>query len=334
MRGVEEIRLFLFNVSNGEAMLNNNGIRDKILSVTRLCFAILVVSIIAMGGCTVSNSQIPLTTPTPLHPTETPDPSVSQVDGMKMVFVAAGKFKMGSKFGLSDEQPLHTVYLDSFWIDKTEVTNTMYRKCFQSGVCKPPFSVMYYDDSHYADHPVEFVSWNNAKDYCSWADRRLPTEAEWEKAATWDPKTDEQRIYPWGNTFDCRKGNFDDETVLDASLMPDTAPGCDGFVRSAPVGSFPAGASPYGALDMGGNVWEWVHDAFIETDPFTSYPNYYAISPESNPQGVDPAISSYRVMRGGSWNWTFGVGRSAYRLWYGLDDPHDGVGFRCARSSP
>jgi formylglycine-generating enzyme required for sulfatase activity len=319
-------------------MLNNNGESDKrlmFLSDTRLSlFAILVFSAMAMGGCTMANSRIQLITPTPLHPTETPDPSVSQVDGMKMVFVPAGKFKMGSKFGLTDEQPLHTVTLDPFWIDKTEVTNAMYQQCVQSGKCDQPSSTVYYDDPQYVDHPVVFVSWNNANDYCSWADRRLPTEAEWEKAAIWGPQTNEQCIYPWGNKFDCKMGNFDDETQLDASLMPDTTPGCDGFIRSAPVGSFPAGASPYGALDMGGNVWEWVHDAFIETDPFSNYPNYYAISPASNPQGVDPAITGYRIMRGGSWNFTFGFGRSAYRLWFGLDSSQDGVGFRCARSVP
>lgn len=258
---------------------------------------------------------------------------VSLRDGMTMVFVPAGEFPMGSKIGLSDEQPVHTVYLDSFWLDLNEVTNTQYAKCVGSGVCARPSSAEYYDSPEFADHPVVFVSWNKAKDYCTWAGRRLPTEAEWEKAATWNPATDEKSVYPWGNEFDCRKANLDDETELDVSMMPGVAINCDGFSRSAPVGSFPAGASPYGALDMGGNVWEWVHDTFIETDPLTaSIKNYYAVSPASNPQGVDPSLSMYRGMRGGSWNWTFGSGRSAYRLWYGLDDTYDGVGFRCAQS--
>ena len=258
---------------------------------------------------------------------------VSPVDQMTMVFVPAGKFEMGSKIGLTDEQPVHTVYLDAYWIDRTEVTNAQYAKCVQAGKCTLPSSTEYFNDPAYTDHPVVFVSWNQARNYCGWAGRRLPTEAEWEKAAVWDPVAQHSRTYPWGDNFDCHKANFDDEVQIDPSLMPDTTVGCDGFVRTAPVGSFPAGASPYGALDMAGNVWEWVHDAFLEVDPLTpTIKNYYAISPEANPQGVDPKLSDYRVVRGGSWNYTFGFGRSAYRLWYGLDDSYDGIGFRCAQS--
>jgi formylglycine-generating enzyme required for sulfatase activity len=259
-----------------------------------------------------------------------------------MVYVPRGEFKMGAEFGLSDEQPIHAVMLDSFWIDKTEVTNTMYSQCVRSGKCSRPnltgsfedqkTPLNYFDDQKFKDHPIVFVSWNDAKNYCSWAGRRLPTEAEWEKAAIWDSILKQQRVYPWGNEFDCKMGNYDDEIELDASLMPGTPPNCDGFARSSPVGSFPQGKSPYGALDMGGNVWEWVNDAFIETDPFAKRPNYYAISLYLNPQGVDPAISEYRIMRGGSWNFTFGFGRGVYRLWYGQYDTHDGVGFRCASS--
>ena len=257
----------------------------------------------------------------------------STVDNSTLVYVPAGEFLMGTETGLTDERPIHKVYLNSYWIDQTEVTNTMYSKCVESDKCDKPSFQAFYDDPAFASHPVEFVSWNDAVNYCSWAGRRLPTEAEWEKAATWDPYTNQQRVYPWGNEYECRNGNFDDETELDDSLMQDGQVSCDGFVRSAPVGSFPAGASVYGALDLGGNVWEWVHDAFIEVDPFnSSLKNYYAISPLENPQGVDPAITDYRSMRGGSYNFAFGYGRSAYRLWFGLDDSHEGVGFRCALS--
>lgn len=256
------------------------------------------------------------------------------MDGMNMVYVPEGDFSMGSEFGLTDEKPRHEVFLDAYWIDRTEVTNAMYRKCVEDGVCDPPYSTVDFDDPDYSDHPVIFVSWVDAKNYCEWAGRRLPTEAEWEKAAIWDPRLNEQRVYPWGNEYDCQKGNFDDELTLDASIMPDTSEDCDGFVRSAPVGSFSEGASFYGALDMGGNVWEWVHDAFLEVDPLeTSVQNYYVISPRKNPQGVDPSLTDYRVVRGGSWSMLFGFGRGAYRLWYGLDDAYEDIGFRCALSA-
>ena len=258
---------------------------------------------------------------------------VAPVDNMTLMYVPAGEFLMGTEIGLTDEQPIHKVYLDAYWIDQTEVSNAMYSNCVEAGKCSEPSSLIFYSDPEFAHHPVEYVSWNDAVNYCTWTERRLPSEAEWEMAARWDPYTNQQRVYPWGDEYDCRKGNFDDELELDASLMQDGSVGCDGFVRSAPVGSFPDGASLYGALDMSGNVWEWVHDAFIEVDPFNaSIENYYATSPLENPMGVDPAITEYRSMRGGSYNFTFGFGRAAYRLWYGLDDSYDGVGFRCALS--
>jgi formylglycine-generating enzyme required for sulfatase activity len=259
--------------------------------------------------------------------------TVSAQDGMILIFVPAGEFIMGTDHGLTDEAPAHAVYLDSFWLDRTEVTNKEYRRCVESGGCKLPSVTSYFDDPAYARHPVVYVSWEQAGEYCAWAGRRLPTEAEWEKAATWNPRMNEKYVFPWGNDYKCSKGNYDDETELDASLMQNGLVNCDGFDRSAPVGSFPQGVSPYGALDMGGNVWEWVHDAFIETDPFVpDFKNYYAITPAFNPQGVDPASTVYRSMRGGSWNYTYGFGRSAYRLWFGLTDSYDGIGFRCAQS--
>ncbi len=236
-----------------------------------------------------------------------------------MVFVATGEFTMGSDIGFTDEQPAHTVLLDSFWIDKTEVTNAAYSQCVQSGTCQKPSVTTHFDDPIYANHPVVSVSWEQARAYCAWAKLRLPTEAEWEKAASWDPVKIEKRIYPWGDEFDCKKGNFSGSS-------------CDTYEGTAPVGSFPSGVSAYGALDMGGNVWEWVHDAFIESDPIIKSVSYYAVSPKSNPQGIDPSISAYRVMRGGAWMENFGGGRSAYRLWFGLDDSYKFAGFRCARS--
>ncbi len=262
------------------------------------------------------------------------DTKVSPKDHATMVYIPAGQFPMGSEFGLIDEKPVHIVQLDAFWLDRTEVTNEMYRKCVQAKKCDEPSNLLDYNNPQYSNHPVVLVSWTNAVTYCSFVDRRLPTEAEWEKAATWDPRTNQKLVYPWGNEYDCSKGNFDDETELDASLMQDGSVNCDGYPRTAPVGSFPEGASPYGALDMGGNAWEWVHDAFIGVNPFNpNTGNYYAFSRFKNPMGVPATSTGYRSLRGGSWNWTYGFGRSAYRLGIGKDDTYDGVGFRCAEAS-
>jgi formylglycine-generating enzyme required for sulfatase activity len=294
-------------------------------------FAVAASCAPATPAQVISPAAIPSTAPSLAGLGST---KLSPADNVTMVYVPAGQFPMGSKVGLIDEQPVHMVQLDSFWLDRTEVTNEMYRKCVEAGSCKEPGSRVYYDDPQYSDHPVVFVAWTNAVSYCSFAGRRLPTEAEWEKAAAWNPVQNEKRIFPWGNEYDCSKGNFDDETKLDASLMQGGSISCDGYDLTAPVGSYPQGASPYGALDMGGNVWEWVHDAFIEVNSFdSSIQNYYAFSRFENPMGVSPALTTSRGIRGGSWNWTYGYGRSAYRLGFGKNDTYDAVGFRCAVSS-
>ncbi len=306
--------------------------QTRLALLTVLCmFAVL------LGSCapvTQSPVSVPIVIPSASGPPAgLGDTKIAAKDNMTMDYIPAGPFIMGSEKGLTDEQPAHVVALDVFWIDQTEVTNAMYSRCVEAGKCNEPSDLVSYHDPQYSNHPVVYVSWSNAVAYCSWVDRRLPTEAEWEKVASWNPSTNEKLVYPWGNDYDCSKGNFDDEIELDASLMHDGRVNCDGYARTAPVGSFPDGASPYGTLDLGGNVWEWVHDAFIEVDPFdATIQNYYAISPAVNPMGVDPAITEYRSMRGGSWNWTFGYGRAAYRLWYGKDDRYDAVGFRCALS--
>jgi formylglycine-generating enzyme required for sulfatase activity len=233
-----------------------------------------------------------------------------------MVSVAAGEFTMGSDEGDPGEKPVHTVYLDGFYIDETEVTNAQYRKCVEAGACDAPLNTTYYDNADYAQHPVVYVSWNDANAYCRSVGKRLPTEAEWEKAA----RGTDRLIYPWGNTFDGTKLNFADKnTNLDWS----DSNWDDGYADTAPVGSYPDGASPYGALDMAGNVWEWVADWYDL--------GYYDQSPERNPPGPDSG--EHRVLRGGSWsNQAYRV-RSAAR---GTGDPFyrsDNVGFRCASGS-
>jgi formylglycine-generating enzyme required for sulfatase activity len=268
-------------------------------------------------------------TPTPLPPTDTPMPTPTPVpvaggtrmrekDGMAMVYVPAGEFTMGSDDGDVDVRPAHTVYMDAFWIDKYEVTNAQYGECVEAGACRAPTTCGWgeptYGDASKANHPVVCVHRDDAQAYCAWAGARLPTEAEWEKAAR---GTDEPR-WPWGNTFDVSKVNFCDRNCefewKDAGVD-------DGYARTAPVGSFPAGASPYGALDMAGNVWEWVADWYDA--------HYYAHSPSHNPQGPDSG--THRVLHGGAWSNDKWLVQSAVRDHYVPTETFSDTGFRCAQ---
>ncbi len=230
----------------------------------------------------------PSATPTPI-PTPTPTPISAPPEGM--VFVPAGEFIMGSPEGEGDddEHPQRTVYLDAFYIGKYEVTNAEYKECVDAGACDPPSMNSsytrdpYYGNPEYDNYPVIYVSWYDAQAYCDWKGVRLPTEAEWEKAAR---GTDGQE-YPWGN-------EAPDETKLNHELT---------VGNTTEVGSYPDGASPYGAMDMAGNVYEWVADWYD--------PDYYREAPNRNPQGPDSGNS--RVLRGGSWFNDQGFARCAYR---------------------
>ena len=240
---------------------------------------------------------------------------VSSKDGMTIVYVPEGEFIMGSDDGQNDESPVHTVYLDAFWIDQTEVTNAMYRQCVEAGICDEPSDVYFYNDDLYGDHPVVYVNWDDADTYCNWAGRRLPTEAEWEKAA----RSTVGWVYPWGDVFTGLYLNYCDR------LCPygwKDEKWSDGFNRIAEVGSYPKGASRYGALDMLGNVWEWTADWYDK--------DYYSISPSENPMGPEKGI--YKVMRGGSWSTSIDSIRSSNRNqnFSSSMDIYDGdIGFRC-----
>jgi len=206
------------------------------------------------------------------------------------------------------EYPQHEVWLDSFWIDKTEVTNEMYARCVADGACEPPMSTAsytvsaYYSNPAYYDYPVIQVTWAEARAYCERVGRRLPTEAEWEKAA----RGMDRRRYAWGNGDpNCDLANY-------GGCQEDT-------VR---VGSYMAGASPYGVLDMAGNVREWVADRLDA--------GYYAVSPALRPAG--PSYGVHRVDRGGAFSQIGAFMRSSFRGW---NPPNNGcydIGFRCALS--
>jgi len=242
------------------------------------------------------------------------------------VTIPAGEFQMGSSDEeiayaetlcpdcyLLDEQPQHTVALDEYQIGKYEVTNLQYDQCVNAGRCTGGSS--FEDDK--SNHPVVNVTWSDANNFCGWAGGRLPTEAEWEKAA----RGKEGYIYPWGNTFDGTKLNFCDVNCeydgADKSVD-------DGYAMTSPVGSYPLGKSSYGVYDMAGNVLEWVNDWYGDT--------YYQNSLSSNPLGPDSG--DYKVLRGGSWyNLDINV-RSAYRNRLDPAYAYYYIGFRCSRSLP
>jgi serine/threonine-protein kinase len=233
--------------------------------------------------------------------------SLYDSDGVTMLYVPAGTFSMGSEVS-DDEKPIHPVDLAAYYIDKFEVTNAAYKRCVDAGACAAPKKSnsstrpAYYGNPEFDEYPVIYVDWNMAKTYCEWHDARLPTEAEWEKAA----RGTDGRTYPWGESIDCEKANYQSS--------------CAGDTKQ--VGSYLGGVSPYGTYDMAGNVWEWVNDWYDGT--------YYQNSPSSNPLGPDTGSS--RVLRGGSWGSGDGSARSADRD--GNDPAYTYVsfGFRCSRS--
>ena len=250
---------------------------------------------------------VPTIEPLPTPPTlpGTPQAGATQTreaDGMVLRYVPAGPFYMGSPEGVGEENedPRHVVTLDAFWIDQTEVTNAQYQKCVEVRVC-PTEGTDGFDPQGRPEYPVRVI-WSGAEAYCRWAGGRLPIEAEWEKAA----RGTDGRIYPWGDDWpDCSRANHD-------SLH-------QGFCYDglAPVGSFPAGASPYGVLDMAGNAEEWAND-WYDAD-------YYATSPQQNPLG--PESGEFRVARGNSWYYPAEYIRAAYREGYTPNDT--ALGFRC-----
>ncbi len=256
----------------------------------------------------------PPNTPTTQPPVTNSQPSpgigstrVADKDSMVQMYVPAGSFTMRSNRS-GDEQPVHTVTLNAFWIDKTEVTNTMYTLCVKVGACSAPSQTksstrsIYYGNSQYNNYPVIYVSWNDANKYCGWAGRRLPTEAEWEKAA----RGADERIYPWGNQFDGIKVN---------SWSSDPRVG-----DTTEVGKYPNGASPYGALDMAGNVWEWV------SSKYKAYPY------NANDGREDLTEFDNRALRGGSWGNDDSEVSVSGRYWLGPSSFTFRFGFRCASS--
>jgi len=251
-------------------------------------------------------------------------------DGAEMVLIPAGEFQMGSNHGENDEKPVHTVQLDAFYMDKYEVTNAQFQRFlkanpqWQSDRINPKYHGGYYlsswDGLNYpegqADHPVVSVSWYAAAAYAQWAGKRLPTEAEWEKAARGGLAG---KKYPWGDEL-----SHNDANVYGTGER-------DIWDKTAPVGSFPANC--YGLHDMAGNVWEWCADGYDS--------DYYSRSEAKNPKGSKTIVTFQnndfitviypRVFRGGSGGNDDSQARCACRGSNSLTDTYSVLGFRCAR---
>jgi formylglycine-generating enzyme required for sulfatase activity len=268
----------------------------------------------ATAAPTYTATQEPSSTPTwtgteIIEATLTTLPDYRMDDkGVPMAYVPAGIFPMGDDRGNPDEQPIHSVNLDAFYIDKFEVTNGFYKDCVAAKVCQPvrnkssAIRSYYYENSDFETYPVIFVNWNMAQTYCEWRGARQPTEAEWEKAARGGTNS----TYPWGDTLDCNLANYGN---------------CLGDTSSVTI--YDLGQSRYGSYHMAGNVSEWVGDWYAA--------NYYQSSPQENPQG--PETGKEKVLRGGSWKDNDEAIRSVNREAKNPAYSSNVIGFRCAKDA-
>jgi len=252
------------------------------MRVAKILATLLLLLLAGCGQMPVTSQPPATVTPSPTHALAAGDTRTRSSDGMILIYIPAGEFVMGTVDDDPDaglgEKPQHTVYLDAFWIDQTEVTNAQYTRCVAAGACQSPttcdFGELAYGDPSRVDHPVVCV--------------------------------------------DCSRGNFDDETAVDSYVVPG-GKGCDGYPQTAPVGSFRAGTTAYGLLDMAGNAWEWMND-------WRDW-GYYDRSPYKNPAG--PATGEMRIVRGGSFHYGLTYMRAATRHSAPPDHRADTLGFRC-----
>ena len=313
-------------MNNQLRLPKTTGNRNKVSLTAGLGILAFGILFVIVGASTnwfkgTTPTVTPTVTPS-IGPTQTSEPAatattmlgigstmISPIDKMVMVYVPEGDFLMGLPDAWK-EVAEHKVYLDAYWIDKTEVTNAMYAKCVAEGGCTEPTSnysythSTYYGNALFENHPVINIDWYQAQSYCIWAGKVLPTEAQWEKAA----RGFDGGIYPWGDDIPSPyRLNYIKSLVNDTTI----------------VGSFPAGESPFGALDMAGNVWEWVSDWYDS--------NYYSNSPLKNPAG--PVTGDSRVVRGGSWANDEGFISSFYRQGNDPMEINTTIGFRCLKGN-
>jgi serine/threonine protein kinase len=249
------------------------------------------------------------------------DKLINLTDNATMIYITGGVFWRGvndqmisdlleictrcEKRNFSDGMPLQQIEVQPMWIYQTEVTNAQYKSCVRNGACSPPHQngsrthSNYYTSDTFSDYPVVNVNWNDASSYCNWVGGRLPTEAEWEKAA----RGTDQRLYPWSNYFklgaDANAGGTLKDTVS--------------------TGSYMSGQSPYGVLDLSGNVYEWISDWYKN--------DYYVVADSANPTG--PVTGEKRVIRGGSFDYREGFASTVFRDFFEPSSSSDNIGFRC-----
>jgi len=326
------ISLFILIIIACEAPASQSEV-DTESAITTAVASTLVAETVAEAASATLTAM-----PTPTPNLGIGSTYINPVDGATYVYVPAGEFTMGSENGDSTETPVHTVYLDSYWLMETEVTNAQYDKFMEAGgytatsywssdgwtwrtesnITQPRC----WGDNDYngPKQPVVCVSWYEAEAYANWLssetglDFGLPTEAQWEKAA----RGIDGQVYPWGNQWDGSRVNYCDKNCTYDWADKESN---DGYQYTAPVGSYPTGASPYGTLDMAGNVWEWTADWY----------SYYQNSSERNPTG--PASGTDRVWRGGSWFSLPDLVRAADRNGNSPDVRVIDVGFRLWLSS-
>jgi formylglycine-generating enzyme required for sulfatase activity len=266
--------------------------------------------VFCVGSCATVN-----VTPQPNATSTFADSPAEIIDdkGILLRLVPAGEFTMGSDKDSDNRNAEHHFYLDAFYIDKYEITNAHYGTCVTAEVCKPPhfvksdFRPNYYGNPEYDNFPVIYVDWTMARTYCEeWRGARLPTEAEWEKAA----RGTDGRSYPWGEGISCEQANYDGDA--------DPASFCVG--ETSEVGSYESGKSLYGLYDMAGNVFEWT----------SSLPNAYPYDPTDGREDLTRGGS--RVIRGGSWNEDSNDLQVFYRSWLAPEYSESEIGIRCAKS--
>jgi len=276
------------------------------------------ISILLTETSTITETLVPTPSPTHVSPTntatiapsDTPEPTssptstplpktISDKHGIEMILIPAGSFTMGSDNNQATAKPAHSVFLDAYYIDKFEVTNEMYLECLEDGACTSGGSSRLYN-SIWDNHPVMDVTWYEAQNYCQWRGGRLPTEAEWEKAA----RGTDERLFPWGNEpVTCERARYGD---------------CGWF--TVPVGQHPDGVSPYGVHDMAGNAWEWTLDWYKQ--------DYYSYSPLENPQGPSED-TGWKSTRGGAWFYMAGLMTAVWRNHAPPSAAYSYLGFRC-----